>query len=374
MRPSLLAVSVLALSACASSGRPSTGGHDAHVTPPDGGGHADMGVSTPDMGTATPDMGTTTPDTGETMPDAGHDGAIVLRPDAFVLDTGTMAPDTGCANDAQCSDGLGCNGAERCVLGACQAATAPMDCNDSLACTTDSCSEPGMCNHVSTCGAGSSCSATGCSTGCAESPCRLLSPQCGCAAGQACYPTGATRSCAAVGTSTSGMLCTNNSSCTAGNVCLNVSSGTTPVNVCTRMCTMDSECGGGLCEYSLDDGSGGAVPGFKLCTHPCNAATNAGCATGSVCTLFQETTGAMRNYTDCIAPTTGGGEDAQCTSGTECSPDRYCADTNDGSGLGSRCHHWCNVTTGAGCPTRHTCLGFTMPIVISGITYGVCSL
>ncbi len=46
----------------------------------------------------------------------------------------------GCTGDAECDDGLFCNGAETCVAGSCQPGTA-VDCNDGVACTDDSCNE-----------------------------------------------------------------------------------------------------------------------------------------------------------------------------------------------------------------------------------------
>ena len=45
-----------------------------------------------------------------------------------------------CENDGDCSDGIFCNGAEACVDGACQAGT-PVDCDDGVGCTDDSCDE-----------------------------------------------------------------------------------------------------------------------------------------------------------------------------------------------------------------------------------------
>jgi hypothetical protein len=360
------ALGLVTLVGCATSGRTQ---RDAHVGGTDAGHGVDAGPITPDTGGGGHDAGGGGHDAGSmSMPDMGG----IVRPDAFVPDTGGPTPDTGCANDAQCQDGLGCNGMERCVAGACMPATSPMSCNDGLSCTTDTCVEPGTCMNVSTCAGGAACMASGCATGCAESPCRLLSPQCGCAAGQACYPSGATRVCTTSGSGTSGSLCTTNSDCAATYACLNVSTGTTAVNLCTHMCSSDAECGGGLCIYQLDDGTGTAVPGLTLCSHPCNAATGLGCPSGTVCTLFSESGGAMRTFTDCTAPTTGTGEDMGCdTTAPTCSPNRYCIDTGDG--LGPACHHWCNFSTGAGCSAGHTCFEFSPPIMINGIDYGVCS-
>ena len=52
-----------------------------------------------------------------------------------------------CAVDGDCSDGLYCNGDERCVSGHCVAGDAP--CDDGVACTADSCDEAtDSCAHV----------------------------------------------------------------------------------------------------------------------------------------------------------------------------------------------------------------------------------
>ncbi len=45
-----------------------------------------------------------------------------------------------CLGDGDCDDGAFCNGAETCVAGACIAGT-PVDCNDGVGCTDDSCNE-----------------------------------------------------------------------------------------------------------------------------------------------------------------------------------------------------------------------------------------
>jgi subtilisin family serine protease len=45
-----------------------------------------------------------------------------------------------CTGDPDCDDGLYCNGAETCTGGTCQAGTA-VDCDDGVACTDDSCNE-----------------------------------------------------------------------------------------------------------------------------------------------------------------------------------------------------------------------------------------
>lgn len=49
-------------------------------------------------------------------------------------------PPSGCASDAECSDGQFCNGEELCDAGTCVAGTAP-SCDDGIDCTIDACNE-----------------------------------------------------------------------------------------------------------------------------------------------------------------------------------------------------------------------------------------
>lgn len=129
-------------------------------------------------------------------------GAWTLRvSDAASSDTGTfnnwaviLSPQgsgpcsAGCTTNPQCDDGLWCNGAETCVSGSCQAGTAP-NCNDGVACTTDSCNEStDSCSNVpnnSACSDGLFCNGT-------ETCSATLGCQAGtnpCTAGQTCNET-----------------------------------------------------------------------------------------------------------------------------------------------------------------------------------------
>jgi subtilisin-like proprotein convertase family protein len=70
---------------------------------------------------------------------------------------------SGCANDAECNDGNLCNGTETCVAGACTTG-APVNCDDGLFCTLDSCDpSTGDCHHAeNSCSDGDSCTSDLC--------------------------------------------------------------------------------------------------------------------------------------------------------------------------------------------------------------------
>ncbi|MBI5536082.1 MAG: hypothetical protein HY898_25400 [Deltaproteobacteria bacterium] len=94
---------------------------------------------------------------------------------------------TPCSGDTECNDGKQCNGVETCVNSLCQAGT-PMDCADTVACTTDTCDDAlgcvhtpkdSVCDDADFCTGVETCSATlGCVSGtppsCADTiPCTL---------------------------------------------------------------------------------------------------------------------------------------------------------------------------------------------------------
>jgi len=77
-------------------------------------------------------------------------------------------PPPGCTSDRECSDGIGCNGAERCEATLCVAGE-PLLCDDGVDCTDDVCVEvePDLGACVSTpvaeaCADGELCTASGC--------------------------------------------------------------------------------------------------------------------------------------------------------------------------------------------------------------------
>jgi hypothetical protein len=155
-------------------------------------------------------------------------------------------------------------------------------------------------------------------------------------------------------------------------MCLHVSTGTTGVGVCTRICTADADCGSGsLCILQLDDGSGGARTDFSLCTHSCNAVTQVGCPTGSECDLFQESAGAMRPFTDCTAPVGTGAHGSVCTGDENCRAGFLCIPTT-ASGPAT-CQHWCSYPSRTGCAAGESCYELGPPAaIVNGIDYGAC--
>ena len=100
--------------------------------------------------------------------DAGS-GSVVEAAVDDVLVTGFDCTAQDCTVDPDCDDGAFCNGAETCVGGFCQAGT-PVNCNDGIACTDDSCNEgTDSCDNVANnancddglfCNGSETCSAT----------------------------------------------------------------------------------------------------------------------------------------------------------------------------------------------------------------------
>lgn len=130
-----------------------------------------------------------------------------------------------CSINAECDDGLFCNGVEQCVGGTCLAGTAP-SCDDGIACTADSCNETTKsCEHVASnsacddgswCNGAETCNATvGCQAG--TPPLTCTSPAtCDeathqCVIPPACIPSGQGKPCTATTNCCSGV-----GACTGG--------------------------------------------------------------------------------------------------------------------------------------------------------------
>ncbi len=75
-----------------------------------------------------------------------HEGSLSGGSQAFsLIITGGSS---GCQTNGDCADGVYCNGAEICDNGECQPGT-PVDCNDGVGCTDDSCNEgPVPCDNL----------------------------------------------------------------------------------------------------------------------------------------------------------------------------------------------------------------------------------
>lgn len=303
-------------------------------------------------------------------------------------DRGTdLGPPRECTSTADCDNGLACDGMELCSAGTCMPGT-PVACDDGVACTNDQCAEPGgTCTFTpndALCGAGETCdSVDGCEPGapsCTESPCKLVSPQCGCGAGQACYmdPDGV-RSCATAGSGPTASSCSAIADCQAGNTCIGLNAS---VGACHRFCDTDSDCGGqpgALCILGLEDSMGASLS-ETVCTLGCEPASQTGCPAGSWCFLGQETAGAMRDLSHCSGDPQGPATQGQsCATQDDCAPGYICLDP-DGSGFEpSQCLHLCrnpstiSPTFSPDCPSSlYDCYSLDPPIALGSTTYGVC--
>lgn len=221
----------------------------------------------------------------------------------------------------------------------------------------------------------SSTNATSTSSGpsCSESPCKLVEPQCGCDVGEQCTIGGdLQRTCAPEGTAGPGNTCSESVSCGTGSLCVGFGNG--PLT-CHEFCETDAECAppGGRCVYSLDDGSGSTVPNLQMCSTSCNILNGAGCeAAGTACRL-QLLTGDDVPFTNCfnagtvVYPNSCTTNPDNCVAGSVCWPS---------SGSGNLCFQWCNVNAPT-CPNGTTCTAVDVvegtPLVLGGISYGLCS-
>ncbi|MEZ4299730.1 MAG: hypothetical protein R3B70_32575 [Polyangiaceae bacterium] len=204
---------------------------------------------------------------------------------------------------------------------------------------------------------------------CNESPCKLVSPQCGCSNGDMCAinNTGA-RECHVAGDKQIDQECVGLYSCVPGSLCVLVSS---TKSVCTSYCDADNQCNGGLCLIQLNDpqNPGSLLPNVTLCSDDCDPVTAAGCPAGLGlgCQLGQESTGQMRVFTIC-GGTGGGGQGASCTDSEDCQAGYGCFTLSDNT---QECLKYCKPATPA-CSGGATCLSFNPQLVYKGVEYGAC--
>jgi len=189
----------------------------------------------------------------------------------------------GCSTNEQCSDGLWCNGSETCVAGQCQAGTAP-DCSDGIPCTTDSCNETldqcahapndaacsdGLwCNGAETCNLSTSCqagTAPNCNDGipCTTDSCSETLDQCDHAPND--------------GACSDGLWCNGAETCSVSNGC---QPGANPCPDDGLFCDGTESCdeGGNLCLHSGDPcddqescTANNCNEAENLCEFPCGA-------------------------------------------------------------------------------------------------------
>ena len=159
------------------------------------------------------------------------------------------APPVGCTTNPQCDDGLFCNGAETCVASVCQAGTAP-NCSDGVACTTDSCNEgTDTCDHAANNAA--------CTDGLFCNGAETCSPTLGCQAGSApnCADSVA---CTTDSCNEATDTCDhtpNNAACSDGLFC----NGAETCSVTLGCQAGTNPCGGGTCNEGTDTCSGSQV-------------------------------------------------------------------------------------------------------------------
>ena len=244
-------------------------------------------------------------------------------------------------SDAFCTDSVACNGVERCdASGAtsgtgCVAGT-PVNCNDGVACTVDSCTGSGTCVHVGTDADGDGYIAAGCGAGndCNDSA-------------AAVHP-GATEVCDGLDNNCSGVVDDGPTmQCALGSAprACTTSCGSAGTRACNAACALGSCYGSEVCNGCDDDGVGGPDNGF-LCVQGTTTSCTTACGTAGT----HACTASCSGYTTCAAPSEicGNGCDDNANGVT----DEGCGPSND--------------TCGGAIALRMTGMGTT----VSGTTVG----
>jgi len=196
---------------------------------------------------------------------------------------------------------------------------------------------------------------------CDQSPCKLVPDQCGCEVGQACQRVGATtdeRACIAEGTVTLDGICTSGAECVAGHACIAVRDG---LGRCMEYCAGDSDCSTGIACANLIEGVG-----IGFCGSPCTLAS--GCVIGMTCKVllaYDITATGPVAVPICDIPT-GASTGASCSSGLDCAAGLFCDVTGSG-----QCRPLCRFDGMLDCTTG-TCSTVDAPIMLGGVTHGVC--
>lgn len=191
-------------------------------------------------------------------------------------------------------------------------------------------------------GSGGSSGSGGSGGACAESPCKLVDPQCGCPNGKACSINAmGSRVCVAEGPAMWNNACGAGNQCQAGTVCLSTPGAP---GTCYKFCASDADCQapGGLCVIGVNDANMMQIPNLTLCSANCDPIANTGCSQvpGLKCTIGQEQAGQMRDFSECIAAGAGT-QGASCAKEQDCAAGYACLTTNGGASY--NCYKYCNV-------------------------------
>jgi hypothetical protein len=266
----------------------------------------------------------------------------------YVDDVVVSAMPTSCTSNAQCDDGLVCNGAEQCSNGGCVAGVS-VACDDGIACTVDACSE--------TLGCVANPNNTACSDGAACNGSEVCSVTLGCVAGVAldCNDGSlcTTDTCSeTLGCQHTQVTCSDGNACTTDSCNSNTGCSYVPAangTSCTDdgdVCTSDV-CSAGVCTHP-SSGTCGNTPCSAFCQNPVKFTgvfQSGNLGTGATC---HETTGNVYGG-NCgnFAPgrtLTVNGQAMPCNSGNWPSlPPKvnggYCVQTTSGS------HPWAYFVT-----------------------------
>jgi hypothetical protein len=282
--------------------------------------------------------------------------------------SGSCVAGPECDVDADCDDGIVCNGRETCIESAhdCVPGTR-MWCDDGIACTRDSCQEPdgrcisrlddSLCPSDETC-VGASAAPSGCAFTCpgGDTGCDPIL-QCGCEGAEACYPTpeNLDGECLPAGSGLDGDACTEDNDCAPTYICLGPPG-------CRQLCTSDSDCDdGGSCVVELM--AGGVT--FTVCTDHCSIDPQQGCSGDAACHPAYHVQGESA-YADCgILGNTADGD--PCASANECRAGSTCVIYGDGSQI---CTRLCLVGRSSHCAGR--CGSFQTPRYVDGLEFGGC--
>ncbi|MEM6788902.1 MAG: hypothetical protein AAF715_15385 [Myxococcota bacterium] len=209
---------------------------------------------------------------------------------------------------------------------------------------------------------------------CDESPCKLTSPQCGCPSGEACVlANDGGRICIEAGTAAIGEACGNGNNCAPGSVCVSVGQSSNTVSVCREFCTSDGDCSGpgGGCWLQLQDNMMNPIPDL-MCTENCDFISNAGCPVGTKCIPVLDEGPPERSLSICASAGTLT-QGATCVDTFDCAPGYGCIDFTDAMmNMRTECARYANAANPVCDSPTDQFSGFTTPLTIGSVTYGVC--